>query len=117
MPPDATTNDPAALDEVEEELVREVERYPWICGGGLKPQTGKDLGVYESSLEDRANCLSLWSLSYLNPLLALGSRKVLNAGDVGVPSKQDSSSESYEKVKKAWDEQVKIADAHNKKIM
>ncbi|CAJ1966107.1 unnamed protein product [Cylindrotheca closterium] len=117
MPPNATTNDPAALDEVEEELVREVERYPWICGGGLKPQTGKDLGVYESSLEDRANCLSLWSLSYLNPLLALGSRKVLNAGDVGVPSKQDSSSESYEKVKKAWDEQVKIADAHNKKIM
>ncbi|KAL3942720.1 MAG: hypothetical protein SGBAC_003127 [Bacillariaceae sp.] len=115
MAPDATTNN--TTDPSEEQLVREVERYSWFCGGDIKPQTGKDLGVFEESLEDRASCLSLWSLSYLNPLLALGSRKVLDAGDVGVPSKQDSSGNSYEKTKKAWDEQVKIADAQNKKIL
>lgn len=115
MEPDATTND--TTDPSEEQLVREVERNSWFCGDDIKPQTGKDLGVFEESLEDRASCLSLWSLSYLNPLLALGSRKVLDSEDVGVPSKQDSSGDSYEKTKKAWDEQVKIADAQNKKIL
>eukprot|EP00526_Cylindrotheca_closterium_P003151 CAMPEP_0113648326 /NCGR_PEP_ID=MMETSP0017_2-20120614/25628_1 /TAXON_ID=2856 /ORGANISM="Cylindrotheca closterium" /LENGTH=1434 /DNA_ID=CAMNT_0000560529 /DNA_START=278 /DNA_END=4582 /DNA_ORIENTATION=+ /assembly_acc=CAM_ASM_000147 len=115
MAPDATTH--AAAAPSDEVLIHEVERYSWWCGGGLKPQNGKDLGVFEASLEDRANCLSLWSLSYLNPLLSLGSRKVLDAGDVGVPSKADSSHDSYEKTKAAWDKQVKIADAHNKKLL
>lgn len=115
MAPDATTYDPTA--EAEEQIVREVERNSWWCGGGIKPQNGKDLGVFEASLEDRANCLSLWSLSYLNPLLSLGSRKVLDSGDVGVPSKQDRAETSYGLTKAEWDKQVEIAEAHNKKIM
>ena len=49
--------------------------------------TGKDLGVWESSLEDRSGILGIWLLSYLTPLLRLGSRKVLDPEDIGVPSK------------------------------
>lgn len=116
MMQNAGTNDGTTGHE-EEELVREVERYSWWCGGGVKPLTGKDLGVFESSLEDRANLLSLLSLSYLNPLLSLGSRKVLDAGDIGVPSKQDRAAHAYGKTKAAWDEQVKICEAYNRKQM
>lgn len=115
MAPDATAYD--TIDPSDDAIIQEVEKYSWFCGGGIKPQTGKDMGVWEASLEDRANCLSRWSLSYLNPLLSLGSRKVLDAGDVGVPSKEDSAEISYEKTKEQWDEQVKIAEAHNKKLM
>jgi hypothetical protein len=121
MAPDATSyaenGTTAPVETSEEDLVREVERFSWWRGGGIKPKNGKDLGVFEASLEDRANCLSLWSLSYLNPLLSLGSRKVLDAGDVGVPSKQDAAEISYEKTKAAWDKQVEIAEAHNKTLM
>merc|ERR1712224_904209 len=65
------------------------QHYPWWKGGGIIPQSGRELGVFEQSLEDRANCFELWWMSYLNPLLALGSRKVLDSEDVGVPSEQD----------------------------
>ena len=40
-----------------------VERFPWWRGGGIKPQNGTDLGVWDESLEDRANLLSLWWMS------------------------------------------------------
>lgn len=94
-----------------------LEYFPWYRGGGLKPQTGKDLGVYETSLEDRANCVSIWLLGYLNPLLSLGSHKVLDAGDVGVPSRQDSSDSAFQKTKETWDEQILIVEEQNKKIL
>lgn len=91
---------------------------PWWCGGtlGVIPQSGKDLGIMERSLEDRANCLSLWSLSYLNPLLALGSRKVLDEGDVGVPSDEDRAEHAYRGAKAAWINQVERAKIHNDKL-
>jgi hypothetical protein len=107
-------------DEVrtEDEIVAQLdEPYPWWCGGGVKAKNGKELGVFESSLEDRANCWSRWTLGYLNPLLSLGSRKLLDAGDVGIPSQEDSAGQAYEKTKAAWDQQMCIAEAHNRKLL
>jgi len=89
------------------------EYFPWYRGGGLKPKTGREFGVFERSLEDRANCFSLWTLGYLNPLLSLGSRKILDGNDVGIPSDQDRASGAYESTKKEWDLQVLACDAHN----
>ncbi|KAG7348975.1 multidrug ABC transporter permease/ATPase [Nitzschia inconspicua] len=94
----------------------EPQRFPWWQGGGIKPQNGTDLGVWDQSLEDRANCISLWWMSYLNPLLSLGSRKVLDAKDVGVPSQQDRAERAYQGAKKAWEEQLIKARLHNAKV-
>jgi hypothetical protein len=88
----------------------------WWCPGGVVPQSGIDLGIMERSLEDRANCFSLWSMIYLNPLLALGSRKVLDAGDVGVPSDEDRAEHAYQSAKDAWDTQVRKTKLHNDKL-
>ena len=91
----------------------EPTNYPWWCGGGAIPQNGTDLGVWERSLEDRANCWSSWSLSYLNPLLALGSTKALDAHDVGIPSDQDRAERAYQGARAAWDQQVIKAEKYN----
>jgi ATP-binding cassette subfamily C (CFTR/MRP) protein 1 len=90
---------------------------PWWRGGGKIPQNGKDLGVFESSLEDRANVLELWWMSYLNPMLRLGSRKVLESSDVGVPSEQDRAERAYAAAKKAWDDQVEACRVHNEPLI
>jgi hypothetical protein len=104
--------------KTQDEIVNELdEQYSLWCGGGVKARNGKELGVFESSLEDRANCLSRWTLGYLNPLLSLGSRKVLDAGDVGIPSQEDAAGPAYEKTKAAWDEQMIICEAHNQKVL
>ena len=92
------------------------ERFPWWRGGGIKPQNGTDLGVWDESLEDRANLLSLWWMSYLNPLLSLGSRKVLDAKDVGVPSKQDRAERAYQSAETEWEKQIVKAKEHNDKV-
>jgi hypothetical protein len=48
------------------------------CFSAAPPVTcGWDLGVWESSLEDRAGILSTWMFAYLSPLLKLGAHKVL----------------------------------------
>ena len=94
----------------------EPEHYPWWCGGGIKPRNGADLGVFEKSLEDRANLLSRMIFAYLNPLLALGSRKVLDAGDVGVPSMQDRAETAYEGCMEKWEEQLRKCEEANKLI-
>jgi ABC-type multidrug transport system fused ATPase/permease subunit len=52
-------------------------------------------------------------MSYLNPLLALGSSKVLDAGDIGVPSQQDRSERAYEGAKAAWEQQLEAAEKVN----
>jgi hypothetical protein len=93
-----------------------VERYPWWRGSGIKPHKGADFGIFESSLEDRADCLSLWSLSYLNPLLSLGSRKVLDANDVGVPSEQDRAENAYGGTMAVWDSQYVVTQEANAKL-
>jgi hypothetical protein len=92
------------------------ERYPWWRGGGLRPRNGTDLGVWEESLEDRANCVSLWWMSYLNPLLNLGSLKVLDAKDVGVPSQQDRAERAYRSAEAEWEKQIERARQHNEKV-
>lgn len=79
----------------------------WFCFDQCKSQTavpkcGRDLGVHERSLEDRANCLSRWLLSYMNPLLQLGSMKVLDEQDIGVPPQQDVASTAYTNSLAAW---------------
>jgi hypothetical protein len=89
------------------------EYFPWYQGGGMKPKSGREFGVFEKSLEDRANCLSLWTLGYLNPLLSLGSRKVLDFNDVGIPSDGDRASSAYEGTKKEWDVHVIECDKYN----
>jgi hypothetical protein len=94
-----------------------VEYFPWWRGGGIKPRNGMDLGVFDASLEDRANCVALWSMTYLNPLLSLGSRKVLEFKDVGVPSDQDRAELAYTSAKEAWEGQTRKADALNELYM
>ena len=70
-----------------------------------KPTCGRDLGVWDSSLEDRANCVSHWTLSYLTPLLKLGASKVLDPDDVGVPSECDRAAGAYDAALTAWETQ------------
>jgi ATP-binding cassette subfamily C (CFTR/MRP) protein 1 len=86
------------------------------CWKGSKPQSGRDLGVWESSLEDRANILSRWMLSYLTPLLSLGSRKVLDEDDIGVPTKDDRADRAHQVAMEAWKVQSAKADATNEKL-
>ena len=81
-----------------------------------KPASGHDLGVWERSLEDQSGCLSSWTLQFLTPLLSLGSRKVLDAEDMGVPSEQDRASRAYEEAVRAWDEQAAKTNAINEQI-
>lgn len=77
---------------------------------------GRDFGVWEKSLEDQANCLSHWTLNYLNPLLALGAQKVLDADDIGVPSKQDEAERAYQVALAAWEVQSEKAHAANAEL-
>lgn len=85
----------------------------WCCGVSNKPVNGIELGVWEESLEDRAGFLSRWLLSYLNPLLALGSHKVLDAKDIGIPPKQDKADRAYASALSAWQEQSEKCRAIN----
>lgn len=103
-------------EEIEIVFEKKEDRYPWWRGGGLKPTSGRDFGIWDRSLEDQASCFNRWSLSFLNPLLELGSRKVLDADDVGVPSEQDLSERAYQGAKKAWDDQVVKANEANAKL-
>ena len=84
-----------------------------LCGPSKQVKSGRDFGVWEKSLEDQANCLSDWSLSYLNPMLALGSQKVLDEDDIGVPSEQDKADRAYDVALAAWEAQASKAHAHN----
>ena len=58
--------------------------------------------VHEKSLEDQANCVSNWFLQYLSPLLKLGSTKVLEISDIGVPSEEDRASRAFKLMGEAW---------------
>jgi len=73
-------------------------------------------GVWESSLEDTAGCLSRMALSYLTPLLALGSHKVLDEDDIGVPSKQDEAERAFTLTLAAWESQMAEASSRNEKL-
>jgi hypothetical protein len=77
---------------------------------------GRDLGVWESSLEDRAHCFSRLTLSYLAPLLDLGARKVLDADDIGVPSKQDEADRAFGRALAAWECQTAKTRSRNERL-
>jgi len=81
-----------------------------------KVQSGKDLGVGEASLEDQANVFSKWMLSYLTPLLQLGSQKVLDQSDVGVASKEDLADRAYDVAAEAWKIQSAKTDEINRTL-
>lgn len=85
----------------------------WCCGLlGKEPiKSGRELGVWETSLEDQSDWISWILLSYLNPMLKLGSSKVLDVDDIGVPSEQDKSRDAYERVKVAWEQQIRKTQA------
>jgi len=109
---------PESLEVTEVEAAAAApERYSWYRGGGIIPQSGKDLGIMEKSLEDQAGCFQLWWMSYLNPLLDLGYRKVLDSGDVGVPSSQDRAERAYLAAKAAWDEQLEVCKVKNAPLL
>jgi ABC transporter transmembrane region len=74
------------------------------------------LGVWESSLEDRANCLSNWTMMYLTPLLRKGASRVLVDQDIGLPSKQDLAQQAYQVTSEQWQIQVEKAAVVNAKI-
>jgi len=64
------------------------------------------LSVHEKSLEDQANWFSAITLSYLSPLLRLGSIKVLDHEDIGVPSHEDEAKQIFVRISKAWKYQI-----------
>ena len=99
------------------DVKEEPPRFPWYRGGGIMPMNGTDLGVFERSLEDKANCFELWWMSYLNPLLDLGSRKVLDGDDVGVTSEMDRAERAYACAKKEWDDQVELCRIKNEPLL
>ena len=86
------------------------------CCGTRPIQSGEELAVWDSSLEDQANILSSWFLTYLTPLLRLGSSKVLDANDMGVPSAQDRADRAYDIAKQAFEVQSIKAHAINEKL-
>ena len=67
---------------------------------GAPPQ--KDPMDEEFSHEDRAGFVSKWLLLYLSPVLKLGSSKVLDAADIGPPSKCDRAGACYDPVAALW---------------
>lgn len=73
------------------------------AASGPKITCGADLGVHETSLEDRAGAISIWMLSYLTPMLRLGSHKVLESSDIGIPPDQDRAERAYTLSMAAWE--------------
>mmetsp|Transcript_47257 Transcript_47257/g.55175 ORF Transcript_47257/g.55175 Transcript_47257/m.55175 type:complete len:842 (+) Transcript_47257:159-2684(+) len=61
----------------------------------------------EKSYEEQANIISTWTLSFLNPLLKLGSEKALEMKDLGVPTSQDCADRNYEICQQVWDNERK----------
>jgi len=81
-----------------------------------RPKTGRDLGVWESSLEDKAGILSRWLLLYLSPFLRVGAQKVLDADDIGLPSKEDQADPVYQKSTAAWRELAEKCEIKNAEL-
>ena len=77
------------------------------------PEWYKKHNVQTASLEDQSNCLSKWTLQYLSPLLKLGSIKVLEQTDIGVPSNQDRAKRTFTLMRDAWSVQCKATQAIN----
>jgi hypothetical protein len=81
------------------------------------PKSAVELGVWDASLEDRSSCISKWTLDYLTPLLKLGSYKVLDATDMGVPSKEDLAETAYQTTLKEWQVMQSRCKAKNEVLL
>jgi ABC transporter transmembrane region len=92
-----------------------ISNWPF-CNNKKVIKCGRDLGVHETSLEDRANCLSRWLLSFMNPLLKLGSTKILDDDDIGVPPRQDVASTAYTNSLAVWTAMSQKCHATNSKL-
>lgn len=68
------------------------------------------------SFEDQARPWQHWTLSYLNPLLRLGARKVLVVEDCGKPSHDDSATFVHDTVVAAWEEEVERAQVETNRL-
>jgi hypothetical protein len=108
---DRSTDDSATMPEATEAVTRD-----WCCREKKHVTCGADLGVMEQSLENQAGYYSTWMLSYLTPLLRLGSLKVLENSDVGVPSKEDLADKAYVVAWKAWEEQTAATKVKNEQL-
>jgi ATP-binding cassette subfamily C (CFTR/MRP) protein 1 len=104
----ATKSPDASSDENDEEPAA-YEHPKWYAS--------RD--VHSKSLEDQASCMSDWFLSYLSPLLRLGSTKVLEMEDIGVPSQADRASAAFETMVAFWQmemEKTAVINAKRKKV-
>lgn len=108
-----------AVYDKDKSTAQEEMAKTWCCGllNVKPPKSGRDLGVWEKSLEDQSNWISWMLLSYLNPMLKLGSSRVLDGDDIGVPSEQDRAQAAYESVKVCWEAQIVKTHAANAKQM
>jgi hypothetical protein len=89
----------------------------WCWGRNRQPvASAAELGVWEESLEDRANCISRWTLLYLTPILQLGAHKTLDAGDMGVSSKEDEADRCYDMAIEAWEKQTAKCRRNNERM-
>lgn len=68
------------------------------------------------SFEDQARPWQHWTLSYLNPLLRLGARKVLVVEDCGNPSHDDSAGFVHDAVVAAWEREIERARVETKRL-
>ena len=67
------------------------------------------------SIFDNTNLYSDWMLSYLNPILKLGSQKPLTSKDLGPPGKDMIAEGTYSKVKVEWEKEKQHVDIENEK--
>jgi hypothetical protein len=112
-----TTVAKGSESSAEESLV--ANESSGCCGSSSSKSvvtSGRQLGVWEQSLEDQSPLHSNWTLSYLSPLLSLGSRKVLEQDDIGLPSRQDRAAHAYEIAMRQWEVQSAKAHAVNDKL-
>jgi ABC transporter transmembrane region len=107
----------ASSNGTKEEPKKPPQASPRRGFSGKTYNNGREMGVWETSLEDRASCISTWVLSFLDPLLVLGANKVLEADDMGVPSKQDEAANAYQIAHQAWIEQSAKADRKNAQVV
>lgn len=115
------TNDTSESDEEDgenDEMIGRNNESTSKCCSWMRRNSvisGKELGVWDASLEDQSGCFSRWTLSYLNPLLRLGASKSLEPEDVGVPSKEDLAESAYERTMAEWKIEVARTNAINEK--
>jgi len=71
--------------------------------------------VSETSLEDQASFVSMFFLNYVTPVIRLGSKKILDIDDVGVPNECDRADVINDAVYKTWTAQIIKNDVLNEK--